>query len=147
MHEIDVGTASACFEHVRLVGAVLVREGRILLGRRSRRKRICPGLWDVIGGHVEAEETYEDALRRELREEIGVNPTSFRVLGQRPLSRIARSASIASMHGREASRGSITTSTFRSRGSRSPRPAALLIWPHTASLPPSGRYDPRCVPG
>jgi 8-oxo-dGTP diphosphatase len=86
MHEIDVGTASACFEHVRLVGAVLVREERILLGRRSRRKRICPGLWDVIGGHVETEETYEDALRRELREEIGVNPTSFRVLGQRPLS-------------------------------------------------------------
>ena len=31
MHEIDVGTASACFEHVRLVGAVLVREERILL--------------------------------------------------------------------------------------------------------------------
>ena len=68
MHEIDVGTASACFEHVRLVGAVLVREGRILLGRRSPRKQIYPGLWDVIGGHVEAEETYEDALRRELRD-------------------------------------------------------------------------------
>jgi 8-oxo-dGTP diphosphatase len=73
-------------ECVRLVGAVLVRDGRILLGRRSPRKRICPGLWDMIGGHVQAQETYEDALRRELREEIGVSPTSFRVLGQHQLT-------------------------------------------------------------
>ena len=64
---------------------MLVRDGRILLGRRSPRKRICAGLWDVIGGHVEAQDTYEDALRRELREEIGVRPTSFRVLGQHQL--------------------------------------------------------------
>ena len=72
-------------ERVRLVGAVLVRDRRILLGRRSPRKRICSGPWDVIGGHVESQETY-DALRRELLEEIGVSPTSFRVLGHRQLT-------------------------------------------------------------
>lgn len=73
-------------ERVRLVGAVLVRDGRILLGRRSPWKQICPGLWDVIGGHVEAQETYEDALRRELREELRVSPTSFRMIGERQLT-------------------------------------------------------------
>jgi 8-oxo-dGTP diphosphatase len=73
-------------ERTRLVGAVLVREGRILLGRRNLEKRTCPGLWDVIGGHIEAGESYEEGLRRELREEVGISPTSFRVLDRRQLT-------------------------------------------------------------
>jgi ADP-ribose pyrophosphatase YjhB (NUDIX family) len=64
-------------ERTRLVGAVLVRQGRILLGRRSPEKRLCPGMWDVIGGHVEAWETYEQGLRRELREEVGIQPNGL----------------------------------------------------------------------
>jgi 8-oxo-dGTP diphosphatase len=73
-------------ERTRLVGAVLVRQGRILLGRRSPEKRLCPGMWDVIGGHVEAWETYEQGLRRELREEVGISPTVFRAIEHRQLS-------------------------------------------------------------
>ena len=49
-----------------LVGALIVRDGMLLLGRRSSAKAACPDTWDVIGGHVEAGETFEDALLREV---------------------------------------------------------------------------------
>jgi 8-oxo-dGTP diphosphatase len=39
-----------------------------------------PNLWSFPRGHVEPDETLDDALLRELREEIGVNPTQFRPL-------------------------------------------------------------------
>jgi 8-oxo-dGTP diphosphatase len=59
---------------IHCVGAILARDGMLLLGRRAPTKRVCPELWDVIGGHVEAGETFEEALARELHEEIGVTP-------------------------------------------------------------------------
>lgn len=63
------------------VGALLVRDGRVLLGRRARNRTWLPGAWDVIGGHVEAGEAPEAALARELLEEVGVVAGSMRELG------------------------------------------------------------------
>ncbi len=62
---------------VRIVGAVLVRDGKMLLGRRSAHRRSFPGMWDVIGGHVEPGEDNVSALVRELREELGIEATQF----------------------------------------------------------------------
>jgi 8-oxo-dGTP diphosphatase len=56
--------------------AILVRDGSILLGRRAPHKSYA-GCWDVIGGHLEGSERPEDALVREVREEVGVTPTRF----------------------------------------------------------------------
>lgn len=56
------------------VGALLVRDGRVLLGRRAQDRAWLPGAWDVFGGHIEAGETQAAALRRELREELGIRP-------------------------------------------------------------------------
>jgi 8-oxo-dGTP diphosphatase len=58
------------------VGALVVRDGRILLGLRAARKTYA-GCWDVPGGHLEAGETPEDALCRELVEELGIAATAW----------------------------------------------------------------------
>jgi len=42
--------------------AILVREGRVLLGRRAPHRKRAPDCWDIIGGAVEAGETPERSL-------------------------------------------------------------------------------------
>lgn len=49
------------------------RAGDLYLQKRSVRKDIQPGKWDTaVGGHVDLGETIEMALRREVREELGI---------------------------------------------------------------------------
>lgn len=60
--------------------ALFVRDGRLLLGRRSPAKRLSPGVWDLIGGHARPAETPEEALLREVEEEIGSIPMEFSLL-------------------------------------------------------------------
>ena len=55
-----------------VVAALLARDGRVLLCHRSPDRKWFPDVWDFPGGHVEAGETAEDALVREIAEEIGV---------------------------------------------------------------------------
>lgn len=47
--------------------------GEIYLQRRPDWKDIQPGKWDTaVGGHIDYGETPEEALRREVREELGI---------------------------------------------------------------------------
>ena len=62
------------------VGGILVRDGHILLGLRSAVRAHFPDVWDVFGGHAEHEEHPDDAIVRELQEEIGVTPTAMSLL-------------------------------------------------------------------
>jgi 8-oxo-dGTP diphosphatase len=56
----------------KLVVAALVRDadGRVLLTRR-RADQPMPNLWELPGGKVEAGESPEEALAREIAEELG----------------------------------------------------------------------------
>ena len=48
-------------------------QGDIYLQRRPEWKDIQPGKWDTaVGGHIDYGETPDDALRREVREELGI---------------------------------------------------------------------------
>ena len=57
---------------ILVVAAALVDlEGRVLIAQRPEGKSMA-GLWEFPGGKVEAGERPEDALIRELREELGI---------------------------------------------------------------------------
>jgi isopentenyldiphosphate isomerase len=48
-------------------------KGEVLLAQRAATKTLHPLLWDVsVAGHVDAEETVEEAAIREVKEEIGL---------------------------------------------------------------------------
>ena len=63
------------------VGALLVKDGRILLGRRRDDCDWLAGAWDVFGGHVEEGESGEQAIARELAEELGIVPVGLHYMG------------------------------------------------------------------
>jgi len=53
------------------VGVLIDREGRFLLTSRPDGK-VYAGYWEFPGGKLEAGESVEQALRRELHEELGI---------------------------------------------------------------------------
>lgn len=55
-----------------MVGALLVRDCTVLLGFRHSSRASYPGVWDMIGGHVEPGEDLSQAISRELYEELGI---------------------------------------------------------------------------
>ena len=56
--------------------ALIERGGALLLERRSD----C-GRWGLVGGRVEVEESLEDGLRREVREETGLTAVGCSLFG------------------------------------------------------------------
>ena len=67
-------------DSIDCAGGLMLRHGMILLGLRAPDSKTYPNVWDVFGGHVEGEETIEEALVRELREELDITPTVFEFL-------------------------------------------------------------------
>lgn len=60
-------------KEIDVVAAIIRREGRILAVRRPEGKPMA-GYWEFPGGKVESGEGLAQALRRELGEELGVDP-------------------------------------------------------------------------
>lgn len=62
-----------------VVVAILHRGGKVLICQRRMEDRFG-GLWEFPGGKREGEESLEACLRREVREELGIEVRPLRVL-------------------------------------------------------------------
>jgi 8-oxo-dGTP diphosphatase len=56
-------------------------EGRYLLLKRSEAKDFARGVWECVTGRVDQGEGFEDAVRREVQEELGVSVQVECILG------------------------------------------------------------------
>lgn len=64
----------------KFVGVILVNsEGNVLLQLRPRNEIDYPSHWTLPGGRVEENETVDEALRREINEELGIDLVRYRL--------------------------------------------------------------------
>lgn len=54
---------------INVVGAAIVRNGKVLCARRGEGRSLA-GYWEFPGGKIEAHETAREALHREIEEEL-----------------------------------------------------------------------------
>ena len=66
--------------HRAVYGFIINKNGDVLLQKRSANKKLWPNLWDITaGGHVLAGELGEQALIREVKEELDIDITENEV--------------------------------------------------------------------
>ena len=58
---------------IRVTAAILEKDGKILIAKRKTGDELFAGLWEFPGGKRKKNELPNDCLRREIREELGVN--------------------------------------------------------------------------
>ncbi|MFZ9595895.1 MAG: (deoxy)nucleoside triphosphate pyrophosphohydrolase [Bdellovibrionia bacterium] len=67
-------------KRVKVGAGVIVREGKLLVARRSAAQ-VLGGFWEFPGGKLEPEETPEQCIRREIREELALEVSVHQCLG------------------------------------------------------------------
>lgn len=58
----------------------IVRDGKIFIAKRAATKKTFPDQFELVGGHLDAGETLEQGLEREIMEEIGLKVTTGEII-------------------------------------------------------------------
>jgi 8-oxo-dGTP diphosphatase len=67
---------------IQAVVAIVQRDGRYLMGKRSLHRPVAPGYWCPISGRLEPGETQAGAVVREVREESGLQVRALKKVAQ-----------------------------------------------------------------
>lgn len=59
-------------KNIHVVGAIIAKEGKVFCCQRSLEKSL-PGKWEFPGGKIESGETKQQALVREIKEELEID--------------------------------------------------------------------------
>ena len=62
-------------------------QGKFVMAHRSQNARDEQNCWDIGGGKLEFDDTVEDTLRKEIREEYGADVLNYEFLGFRDVHR------------------------------------------------------------
>ncbi len=65
--------------HVTVVCALIERQGRLLVAQRAVGRTMA-GMWEFPGGKIQADETADQAIVREIHEELGCTIRPVRAL-------------------------------------------------------------------
>lgn len=63
--------------HLTVLGVIRHTNGKYLITKRVMTKAWAPGSWEVSGGAAQAGEDSLDAVKREIKEETGLDVSSF----------------------------------------------------------------------
>jgi len=113
----------------KVTAAVIERDGTVLIGRRKKADRFG-GVWEFPGGKLEPGESPEAGLRRELKEELGLETSVGPFLGLFPY--VSGPLAIELMAYRVTIRGGELVLTDHDE----------IRWVRTADLPGYGFVEP-----
>lgn len=78
---ISLANSDPKYLHVEIAVLVVDNQRRVLLQKRSRKKKVLPGVWTIAAaGHVTYGATNEETAYRELKEETGITDIKLKYL-------------------------------------------------------------------
>ena len=68
-------------DFIKVTAAILFKDHKLLIAQRKARDKL-PNKWEFPGGKVENNETPEECLKREIKEEFGIDVSVGEFLGE-----------------------------------------------------------------